>query len=102
MKKDCIQWSALEGNWSLDTKNKSSDGIVDQNKVKEKHISTVAKKEPKDWDFINKFLDPEFGYLKCDYHPLHVYLMLYNDAADDVKKAMNKSMQQSGGTVLSM
>jgi len=102
MKKDWIRWSALEGNGSLDSLNKASDGAVDQKKIEEKPKATAAKKGPKDWDNINKFLDSELEYLKDNQDAGDVFSMLYKDADDDVKKAMNKSMQESGGTVLSM
>jgi len=102
MKKDWIRWSVLEGNGSTDSLNKASDVGVDQIKIKEKPKLTAAKKGPKDWDNINKFLDSELEYLKDNQDAGDVFSMLYKDADADVKKAMNKSMQESGGTVLSM
>jgi len=101
-KKDWIRWSALEGNGSLDVLNKAPDAAANEKKTEEKPKSTAAKKGPKDWNNINKFLDSELEYLKDNQDAGDVFSMLYKDASDDTKKAMNKSMQESGGTVLSM
>jgi len=61
----------------------------------------VKRKSQKDWNSINKFLDSELEYLKENQDAGDVFSMLYVDADDATKRAMNKSYQESGGTVLS-
>lgn len=97
-KKEGIRWSALEGDGSLDALNKVVSNVTKE--VEEKPI-TIKKKGPKDWSKVNKFCDTELEYLKDNQDAGDVFSMLYGDADEATKRAMNKSMQESGGTVLS-
>lgn len=102
-KKEGMRWSALEGDGSLDSLNKVSIATSNQPKANEDDNSKnpVKRKGAKDWDKINKFLDTELEYLKDNQDAGDVFSMLYGDADEATKRAMNKSMQESGGTVLS-
>jgi len=100
-KQEGIRWSALEGNGSLDalsTLSTSNAGKSDDPTNKE---DVNRRKGPKDWNNITKFLDSELEYLKDNQDAGDVFSMLYGDADEATKRAMNKSMQESGGTVLS-
>ena len=55
----------------------------------------------KDWDQIDTYLDGELAYLKDNQDAGDVFSMIYQDADENTRKAMNKSFQESGGTVLS-
>ena len=56
----------------------------------------------RDWGAIEKALNAEAEEKKEGEAALNeMFQKIYADASDDAKKAMNKSFQESGGTVLS-
>ncbi|PIO62471.1 SGS domain protein [Teladorsagia circumcincta] len=57
----------------------------------------------KDWEAIERTVvqEEENEDLEGDAAVNRLFRKLYNEASDDVKKAMIKSYQESGGTVLS-
>ena len=92
LKKDeGIRWNALEGEPSIPTADIST----------QKPPSYKTRVGGKDWDKIESFLENELEYLKENQDAGDVFSMIYKDADEDTRKAMNKSFQESGGTVLS-
>merc|ERR1712223_1193953 len=92
LKKDeGIRWNALEGAPSIPTADVST----------QKPPSYKTRVGGKDWDKIESFLENELEYLKENQDAGDVFSMIYKDADEDTRKAMNKSFQESGGTVLS-
>lgn len=73
----------------------------------EKKVEIPAKPEPKrnvhDWDKISKEIEKqeEEDKPEGDAAVQDLFRKIYADASDDSKKAMMKSMYESGGTVLS-
>ena len=92
LKKDeGIRWNALEGAPSIPTADVST----------QKPPSYKTRVGGKDQDKIESFLENELKYLKENQDAGDVFSMIYKDADEDTRKAMNKSFQESGGTVLS-
>jgi len=95
-KKEGVRWNALEGTGS----DPIAGGGASQT------TSTSGLKAPyssgRDWNKIEKVLEKETEEKKEGEAALNeMFQNIYKDASDDVKKAMNKSFQESGGTVLS-
>jgi len=90
-KNEGIRWNALEGAPSIPTADVSV----------QKPPSYKTRKGGKEWDKIDSFLENELEYLKVNQDAGDVFSMIYKDADENTKKAMNKSFQESGGTVLS-
>ena len=86
-----IRWNALEGAPSIPSADVST----------EKPPSYKTRVGGKDWDKIESFLESELEYLKENQDAGDVFSMIYKDADENTRKAMNKSFQESGGTVLS-
>uniref|UniRef100_A0A8R1E036 SGS domain-containing protein n=1 Tax=Caenorhabditis japonica TaxID=281687 RepID=A0A8R1E036_CAEJA len=65
--------------------------------------STSSTTVKKNWDFIEKqaVKEEEEESLEGDAAVNKMFRKIYNDATDDVRKAMMKSYSESGGTVLS-
>lgn len=90
-KNEGVRWSALEGAPSIPTADV----------VAQRPPSYQTRKGGKDWDNIDNFLENELEYLKENQDAGDVFSMIYKDADENTRKAMNKSFQESGGTVLS-
>ena len=61
----------------MDSLNRASDGNIDKKKNDEKSKSAAAKRGPKDWANINKFLDTELEYLKDNQDAGIVFSMFF-------------------------
>jgi len=93
-KAEGVRWSALEGDGSAPLPG----GCVPP--------PTATVKAPyasgRDWSAIEKNLAAEADEKKEGEAALNeMFQKIYGDANDEVKRAMNKSFQESGGTVLS-
>jgi len=91
-----VNWPALEKskNPVLQTGNASTS---------QKLPSAYAKKTPDKWNEIEKEVGKELDAEKPkgDAAFMHLMQKIYKDADEDTRRAMNKSYQTSGGTVLS-
>lgn len=90
-KSEGIRWNSLEGAPSIPSADTST----------QKPPSYKTRVGGKDWDKIESFLESELEYLKENQDAGDVFSMIYKDADENTRKAMNKSFQESGGTVLS-
>lgn len=78
-------------------------------KTKASHDSTTVHKYPssrhvgKDWDKVAAQIAKEEKDEKLEGEAAlnHLFQEIYGDGSDEVRKAMNKSFVESGGTVLS-
>jgi len=91
-----VRWNALEG----DGKAPLPGGAIPTSS------STQGVKAPyasgRDWNKVEKLLAAEAEEKKEGEQALNeMFQKIYGDANDDVRKAMNKSFSESGGTVLS-
>ena len=96
-KAEGVRWAALEGDGSAPLPGESlataSGGPAP---VKGPYASG------RDWAAIEKALAAEAEEKKEGEAALNeMFQKIYGDASDDTKRAMNKSFQESGGTVLS-
>jgi len=97
-KAEGVRWASLEGDGSAPL----AGGAI----APAPSSSGAAVKGPyasgRDWAAIEKALKEEAEEKKEGEAALNeMFQKIYADASDDVKKAMNKSFQESGGTVLS-
>jgi suppressor of G2 allele of SKP1 len=104
-----------ERNWTLlekfDTKNdKVLESVmpkpINPNQVTQTgHVYPSSSKVKKDWSKIDKEIDEDMKKNKDDYvgeDPLNKFFKeIYSNADENTRKAMVKSFQTSGGTVLS-
>jgi len=95
-KAEGVRWAALEGDGSAPLPGGSVPQAAAQAGVKAPYASG------RDWAKIEKTLAAEAEEKKEGEAALNeMFQKIYGDANDDVKRAMNKSFQESGGTVLS-
>jgi len=95
-KAEGVRWSALEGDGSAPLPGGAPPTNQQQKAVKGPYASG------RDWNQIDKNLAAEADEKKEGEAALNeMFQKIYGDANDDVKRAMNKSFQESGGTVLS-
>ncbi|XP_066594966.1 protein SGT1 homolog [Prorops nasuta] len=100
-KKDGIQWTALEGNPVTQQvlKNIPQDlSVIDQSP---KYPS--SSKKSRDWNEVEKEIKKQEAdeKLEGDAALNALFQQIYGSGSDEVRRAMNKSFQESGGTVLS-
>jgi len=93
VKKAGVRWGALEGEGAVPLATPSSKP------------TTVAGpySSGKDWNRVASDLEKEIGDEKAEGEAAlnEMFQKIYADSSDEVKKAMNKSFSESGGTVLS-
>ena len=96
-----VRWAVLEGDGSAPLPG----GAVAPAPAGASSSSGVVKgpyASGRDWAAIEKSLQAEAEEKKEGEAALNeMFQKIYADASDDVKKAMNKSFSESGGTVLS-
>jgi len=95
-KAEGVRWAALEGDGSVPLPGGAVQPVANTSGVKAPYASG------RDWAAIEKALAAEAEEKKEGEAALNeMFQKIYGDANDDVKRAMNKSFQESGGTVLS-
>jgi len=93
-KAEGVRWASLEGDGSAPLPGGSV--VPTNSSLKAPYASG------RDWSAIEKALAAEAEEKKEGEAALNeMFQKIYGDANDDVKRAMNKSFQESGGTVLS-
>lgn len=94
-KAEGVRWAALEGDGSAPLPGGTAPQATGQG-VKAPYASG------RDWAAMEKTLNEEAEEKKEGEAALNeMFQKIYGDANDEVKRAMNKSFQESGGTVLS-
>jgi len=95
-KAEGVRWAVLEGDGSVPLPGGAVPPTASSSGVKAPYASG------RDWGAIEKALSAEAEEKKEGEAALNeMFQKIYGDANDDVKRAMNKSFQESGGTVLS-
>lgn len=95
-KAEGVRWAALEGDGSSPLPGGAPPAAAAASGVKAPYASG------RDWSKIEKNLADEAKEEKEGEAALNeMFQKIYGDANDDVRRAMNKSFQESGGTVLS-
>jgi suppressor of G2 allele of SKP1 len=95
-KAEGVRWSSLEGDGSTPLPGGALPSAASTSGVRAPYASG------RDWAAIEKNLAAEAEEKKEGEAALNeMFQKIYGDANDDVKRAMNKSFQESGGTVLS-
>ena len=100
MKKcDGIRWTALEG--QAPTYVKHIPIVTDSAAQPPAYPSSAPKK--KDWDKIESEITKEEAEEKPEGEAAlnQLFQKIYCEGSDEIRRAMNKSFQESGGTVLS-
>lgn len=101
-KRDGTRWTALEGKpVPVDPVKPIPQGILEANTCPLKYPSSC--KNSKDWDKVAKEIEKQDvdDELQGEAALNSVLEQIYGGGSDEVKRAMNKSFQESGGTVLS-
>ena len=99
-KADGIRWSKLERDDSLDTNVKQISVSTDPSAA---YKYPSSSHYTRDWDKLVADIKKEEKdeKLEGDAAVNSLFQKIYADGSDEVKKAMNKSFSESGGTVLS-
>lgn len=102
-KRDGIRWNRLEGDSKLDVVKQFTpvSGSLDASTTVHKYPTSSVYR--KDWDKIAVDLkkEEEQENVEGEAAMNQLFEKIYADGSDEVKRAMNKSFSESGGTVLS-
>ncbi|XP_038056178.1 protein SGT1 homolog [Patiria miniata] len=97
VKEEGLRWNKLEGEDTLAT-----NAATEQDAQDIVHKYPTSSHVTRNWDKIGKEAEEEEKEKAEGEAALNqLFQKIYGDASDDVKKAMNKSFTESGGTVLS-
>ncbi|OAD53886.1 Suppressor of G2 allele of SKP1 like protein [Eufriesea mexicana] len=101
-KQDGIMWTTLEGNpIAQKTVQPIPQEILQAGNQPEKNLVTGRKQ--RDWNKVEKEIEKQEAEEKLvgEAALCALFQQIYGSGSDEVKRAMNKSIQESGGTVLS-
>ncbi|KAL0099313.1 hypothetical protein PUN28_020109 [Cardiocondyla obscurior] len=100
-KRDGIRWLKLEGNPTPCTVKPIPNEILQASSHPLKYPSSC--KNSKDWDKVEKEIEEQEAAEKPDGEAAvnALFQNIYGKGSDEVRRAMNKSFIESGGTVLS-
>ncbi|XP_011308833.1 suppressor of G2 allele of SKP1 homolog, partial [Fopius arisanus] len=98
-KRDGLRWTVLEGNPVAGDAVKSIPDAIMRNEPPKYPSSS---KKSKDWDRVEKEIEKEEEEKPQGEAAVNaLFQKIYGSGSDEVRRAMNKSFQESGGTVLS-
>ena len=97
-KKDGIRWSSLEGSGEV-----PKASTIPAEVLNPQQPPVYPSSKGKNWDRIAVDIDKEFENEKPEGEAAlnDMFQKIYANADENTKRAMNKSFQESGGTVLS-
>ncbi|KAH0550542.1 protein SGT1 homolog [Cotesia glomerata] len=100
-KRDGLRWNSLEGNPATKEAIKPIPQEILQANQPPKYPS--SSKKSKDWDKVEKEIEKQEAEDKPEGEAAlnSLFQQIYGTGSDEVRKAMNKSFIESGGTVLS-
>lgn len=101
-KQDGIRWNTLEGNPVVQNAPQPIPQEILQAGNQPPKYPTSCKK-PRDWDKVGKEIEKQEAEEKLEGEDAlnTLFQQIYGKSSDEVRRAMNKSFQESGGTVLS-
>ncbi|XP_011495101.1 PREDICTED: suppressor of G2 allele of SKP1 homolog [Ceratosolen solmsi marchali] len=99
-KKEGYRWTVLEGNPEKQEIQPIPQEILQAGTQPLKYPS--SSKKSKDWDKVEKEIEKQDSEEKEGLSALSsLFQQIYGNGSEEVQRAMNKSFQESGGTVLS-